>query len=584
MPVISMDALPRMTTVDLAQSDTISRTAGATTAFDDYLEQAQSQDATIGQDQNTASFDQSGDVRAAAPSPGVNSWTDSDAPSESTDLQTSDRNAVPDQGNSTLQAPDQSKAPASATEQGAKDGDPSSTTSNGQDRESSSSDNRTSSTDAPQSTKNEKSDADKAKQDDSAAVVLDIGANSPDAAAKAAQAAAAAGNASSINVVTAAAQQPAVAAAAVPVNVSPVAANSGNTRAAHSPPGRAGQTSGTKSALAEKHNSTTTGANSGQAPASTGEAANGGASGQAAAAGAASAATAAATTAGSASVTTASSTATASATSGANSAATAPTATTAAAPGAIDASLVQAPVSAPAPAAEQASAAATTTSTEATTDGVQAARGQRAKAAVDALTSTGSGDNGTAGPAPSGNAGSTVPVAASSSANNTTATSGTTAANSAETTLSQADRVRFVQRVEQAFQDVNSQGGSVRLRLSPPDLGSLRIEIKVNKGEMTARVEADSPSARNLILDNLPALRDRLAQHDIKVQRFDVDLMDRSGGGPANQSSQQQNPSWQDADPAAARAPERTASAAPLVVEAAPAPSVSGDGRLNVVV
>ena len=107
--------------------------------------------------------------------------------------------------------------------------------------------------------------------------------------------------------------------------------------------------------------------------------------------------------------------------------------------------------------------------------------------------------------------------------------------------------------MEQAFQDANSQGGSVRLRLSPPDLGSLKIDIKVAKGEMTARVEADSPSARNLILDNLPALRDRLAQHDIKVQRFDVDLMDRSGGGVPNQSSQQQNPSWQDAAPAAAR-------------------------------
>ena len=126
-----------------------------------------------------------------------------------------------------------------------------------------------------------------------------------------------------------------------------------------------------------------------------------------------------------------------------------------------------------------------------------------------------------------------------------------------------------MQRVEQAFQDVNSQGGSVRLRLSPPDLGSLRIEIKVSRGEMTARVEADSPSARNLLLDNLPALRDRLAQHDIKVQRFDVDLMDRSGGGAANQSSQQQNPSWQNPAPAAAHALAHTASAAPVVVEAA---------------
>ena len=87
---------------------------------------------------------------------------------------------------------------------------------------------------------------------------------------------------------------------------------------------------------------------------------------------------------------------------------------------------------------------------------------------------------------------------------------------------------RFVQRVEQAFQDLSDQGGSVRLRLSPPELGSLHIEINVAKGEMTARVQAETPPRGTSLLDNLPALRERLAQHDIKVQRFDVDLMDRS--------------------------------------------------------
>ncbi len=138
--------------------------------------------------------------------------------------------------------------------------------------------------------------------------------------------------------------------------------------------------------------------------------------------------------------------------------------------------------------------------------------------------------------------------------------------------------------MEQAFQDVNSQGGSVRLRLSPPDLGSLKIEIKVSRGEMTARVEADTPSARNLLLDNLPALRDRLAQHDIKVQRFDVDLMDRSGGGMANQSSQQQNQSWQDPVPPAPRTPAQAAAAAQTVVESSSVRPASGEGRLNVVV
>ena len=143
--------------------------------------------------------------------------------------------------------------------------------------------------------------------------------------------------------------------------------------------------------------------------------------------------------------------------------------------------------------------------------------------------------------------------------------------------------MRFVQRVEQAFQDLGGQGGSVRLRLSPPELGSLNIEIKLTKGEMSARVEAETPAARNILLDNLPALRDRLAQQDIKIQRFDVDLMDRSGGGMSNQSSQYQDPS-QNSSAGVTRTPFRGGSQLPAAVEAAPSRPVSVEGRLNVVV
>lgn len=101
----------------------------------------------------------------------------------------------------------------------------------------------------------------------------------------------------------------------------------------------------------------------------------------------------------------------------------------------------------------------------------------------------------------------------------------------------QADQARFVERVARAFRAVGGHSGSVRLRLSPPELGSLRLEITVRNGLMTARVEAETPTARNLLLDNLPALRDRLAQQDIKIKQFDVGLMDRSPGGLPDQTA-----------------------------------------------
>ena len=214
----------------------------------------------------------------------------------------------------------------------------------------------------------------------------------------------------------------------------------------------------------------------------------------------------------------------------------------------------------------------------------QAAPDQRAKSAVDSLSQS-DHDTNTTPTKPENPASSPTAAAPQTATHNASAAGGdSSTAQTADTNSSQADRVRFVQRVEQAFQDLSDQGGSVRLRLSPPELGSLHIEINVAKGEMTARVQAETPAARNILLDNLPALRERLAQHDIKVQRFDVDLMDRSGGGMSNQSSQYQNPSQQNPGGAVVRTPFRGSSELPGTVEAATSRPVSDGGRLNVVV
>ncbi len=106
----------------------------------------------------------------------------------------------------------------------------------------------------------------------------------------------------------------------------------------------------------------------------------------------------------------------------------------------------------------------------------------------------------------------------------------------------QADRVRFVQRVARAFETMGDRGGSVRLRLHPPELGSLRLEVTVRNGSMTARLEVESDSARTMLLDNLPALRDRLAQQHIKVARFDVELPDPSSGGSPERPGEHPQP------------------------------------------
>ena len=124
------------------------------------------------------------------------------------------------------------------------------------------------------------------------------------------------------------------------------------------------------------------------------------------------------------------------------------------------------------------------------------------------------------------NSTSTAPI--SSSTDNPTAgpTASPTAAETNPDSTVPVDRARFVQRVSGAFRAAQQRDGEIQLRLSPPELGSLKIEISVKQGVMTAQLETDTTVARNLLLDNLPALRERLAEQNISIEKFDVDVRD----------------------------------------------------------
>jgi flagellar hook-length control protein FliK len=84
-------------------------------------------------------------------------------------------------------------------------------------------------------------------------------------------------------------------------------------------------------------------------------------------------------------------------------------------------------------------------------------------------------------------------------------------------------------------------------------------------------------------LDNLPGLRDRLAQHDIKIQHFDVDLMDRSTSGANQQAPQYQDPNYRPPQSSSNRI--SAGDSVEPTPAAAAASGLSTDGsRLNVIV
>jgi flagellar hook-length control protein FliK len=120
-------------------------------------------------------------------------------------------------------------------------------------------------------------------------------------------------------------------------------------------------------------------------------------------------------------------------------------------------------------------------------------------------------------------------------------------------TTDAADRARFVQRVARAFESAVDHAGQVRLRLHPPELGSLRLDLTIRNGQMSARLETETEAARNMLMENLPELKERLAGHHIQVERFDIEWRGQAQGGLPQRSGDHDR--WQPPPSRAGRVP-----------------------------
>ena len=119
--------------------------------------------------------------------------------------------------------------------------------------------------------------------------------------------------------------------------------------------------------------------------------------------------------------------------------------------------------------------------------------------------------------------------------------------NTAET----LSRVKLIQRVSKAFQHLGPEGGVVRLRLAPAELGSVRVEMRVKHRQVEARVIAESEAASAALREHLPELRQRLESQGMQVERLEIESEQEESSfgrhsGHENRDSENGAEQWKD--------------------------------------
>ena len=85
-------------------------------------------------------------------------------------------------------------------------------------------------------------------------------------------------------------------------------------------------------------------------------------------------------------------------------------------------------------------------------------------------------------------------------------------------------RIKLIQRVSKAFQHLGTDGGVVRLRLAPADMGSVRVEMRIQNRKIAARVVAETEAASAALREHLPDLRARLESFGMHIEQLDIEM------------------------------------------------------------
>ncbi len=110
-------------------------------------------------------------------------------------------------------------------------------------------------------------------------------------------------------------------------------------------------------------------------------------------------------------------------------------------------------------------------------------------------------------------------------------------------------RVKLIQRVSKAFQHLGPEGGIIRLRLAPAEMGSVRVEMRIQQRKVAARVVAETEAASAALREHLPELRARLESLGMQVEQLDIETDKLDPDGDSNfEDPTSRDKGWQEPD------------------------------------
>jgi flagellar hook-length control protein FliK len=92
------------------------------------------------------------------------------------------------------------------------------------------------------------------------------------------------------------------------------------------------------------------------------------------------------------------------------------------------------------------------------------------------------------------------------------------------TSPGQNDEVRevFEKLVRNIRLNAGTRNSTARIRLSPPELGQVRVEVKLRDENLSLRIHAETPEAREVLGERLESLRAALQQHGLVAERIEL--------------------------------------------------------------